>query len=155
MGCNMCGWLLHLSIVALMCERLQRQTVLEVVIDICTVASCHTLEVLGGCCRCFPVRQKRIVCYCLQGVRFSPMTASRFTLFILSASPVAMLPPPNTRANKAEGAIDEMHIVYWTDSSRRTFFRCLLLLRSEDTFFFLKFTFSSCFILLLLLFIVL
>lgn len=129
---------------------------LEVVIDICTVASCHTLEVGGGCYRCFPVQhrggKKRIVCYCLQGVKFSPMTASRFTLSILSASPVVMLPPPNTRANKAEGAIDEMHVVYRPiEKNILPLFASAQILRH----IFFKYTFSLCFILLLLVFVVL
>ncbi len=48
---------------------------------------------------------KRIVCYCLQGVRFSLFT----TLFIPSASPALMLPPPNTEANNAPGTIDYVY----------------------------------------------
>lgn len=85
--------------------------VLEVVIGICTMASCHTFVVWGGHCGCLKLGhrggKKEIGCYCLWGVRFSPTTASLFTLFVRCASPVVMLPHQNTEASNGQGTTDD------------------------------------------------
>lgn len=57
--------------------------------------------------------KKESVCYCLWGVRFSPTTASLFTLFVRCASPVVMQPHQNTEASNGQGTIDDTQWKTW------------------------------------------
>lgn len=85
--------------------------VLEVVIGIFTMASCHTFVVWGGHCECLKLShrggKKRVHVLPSLGYQVQAYNSQPFHFVCPVCLPVVLLPQQNTEASNGQGTIDD------------------------------------------------